>query len=254
MALRILPGLLLASLAWGSEYRVGPGDTLDVRIYDEPELSGNVVVSESCSITLALVKRLEVCGLTPPEVEERIIDAYSGDFLLNPSVSVKVTEYQSQRVDILGAVERPGPQYLHGQTSLLEAISLAGGPTAENVVQVEIVGRDGGARLFTLQQLSSGMEAFVSPGDKVFLKPGEIVFVEGQVDQPGVVSLLEGLTVTQAIALAGGTDEFANVRRVMVRRANGEKQRVNIVRVNRGLEDDPVLGANDRLIVPRSVF
>jgi polysaccharide export outer membrane protein len=237
-----------------SEYLVGSGDELTIQVYQEASLSVDVVVSAECTVTLGLIGRVEVCDLSTDQIAARIADMYTGDYLVNPTIAVKVKEFHSHRVDVLGAVSRPGPQYLDGETTLIEVVSLAGGPNAENVVQVEIVRADGSMLGFDMTRLDGSQPVLVTPGDKVYLKPGEVVYLEGQIARPGVVTLTDGLTVSRAVALAGGASEYANLRRVTVRRASGEKVRVNLNRVSRGLDDDPVLASDDHLVVPRGAF
>lgn len=239
----------------GDGYRIGPGDALHVAVYDEPSLTTNVVVSDGCTVTLALLGKVEVCGRTPAEVEADVTERYKGDFLVNPTVAIKVAEFHSQRVDLLGEVQKRGPIYLEGRTTLVEVISMAGGPTAENVVDVEVVSLDGTTARFDLNALNQTPEkVVVRPGDKVVLKPGKVVYMEGEVVRPGTVTLVDGLTVTQALALAGGAEEYGNLRRVLVRRADGEQVKVNVHRVHRGKDDDPVLKADDHVIVPKSAL
>jgi polysaccharide export outer membrane protein len=240
---------------WGeAEYHVGRGDSLHVQVYEEPTLSGEVVVNDACSISLGLIGAVAVCDLTLSEVEREITKRYAGDYLVSPSVAVRVIRYHSQRVDVLGEVEKPGPQYLEGQTSLIEVLSLAGGPRADNVVQVEIVGVDGSIRQYDLNRLPTEEDVLVREGDRIYLRPGELVYVEGQIARPGAVLLTPGLTVTQALTLAGGPDETANLRRVQINRADGSIVRVNVARVHKGYDEDVVLTADDHLIVPRSPF
>lgn len=252
--------MLLTLMAWSlgttgfaADYVVGAGDTVDIQVYGEPDLSGVVVVSESCTVTLALVDRIDVCGLTADQLEAAVTTAYAGDYLLNPSVKVRVTEFLSQRVDVLGEVGKPGPQYLRGSTSLLEVISLAGG-ALETALWVVVVHEDGETQRYSIDAVSAGETPQVGGGDKVFLESGGVVYVEGQIRKPGAVPLTDGLTVTQALALAGGPDEFASVRRVLVRKSTGEKLRVNVTRVNRGKDDDPILSEDDYVVVPRTAF
>lgn len=247
--------VLVPALATAGDYHVGAGDKLNVHVYDEPDLSGEVLVSEGCTVTLALVGRLSVCGLTPTEIEHLVTDAYAGDYLVNPTIAVKVVDYRSQRIDVMGEVNKRGPMFLERPTSVVEVVSLAGGPTAENVVNVEVYSADGTVASYDLNALTASVASvMVQAGDRVVLKPGEVVFVEGEIKRPGSVTLSEGLTVTQALALAGGPDEYANLRRVLVRRADGSQVRVNVQRVHRGAEDDLVLAADDYLIVPRGAF
>ncbi len=246
---------LLGSPAVAGDYEVGPGDTLFVQVYDEAGLSGEVVVTDGCTITLALVGTVPACDRTTTALEREIAGRYRGDFLLNPTVAVRVTKFHAHRVDVLGEVAKPGPQYLDaGDASLVEVISMAGGPKEDNVVEVEVVSREGDRRAYDYLDLVAGQPATVSRGDKIYLKPGEVVYVEGEIERPGAITLSDGLTVTQAIALAGGADEYANLRRVVLRRVDGSKIRVNVLRVQRGKDEDVRLQRDDHLLVPRGVF
>jgi len=219
------------------------------------ELSGALEVSEACTVPLPLVGRVEVCGMTTAEVEARIVQAYEGGYLLHPTVAVSVSEYRSQKVEVLGAVENKGPVFLKGATTILDVIGMAGGPSEDNVVTIEVVDGEGRVSKYKLPDLLRGDDVAVSAGDTVVLKPGEVVYVEGAVSKPGTVMLADDLTVTQAIALAGGPAEYSNLRRVVVRRADGSKVKVNVVRINRGKpEDDVVLREDDHVIVPDGAF
>lgn len=237
------------------EYRVGPGDVLDVRVYGEDDLSGLVVVSEDCTIPLAYIGRVAACGQSASVLGEAIRDAYAVDYLVNPAVAVRVEEYRSQKVDVLGAVAKSGPVYLRGPTSLVEVISEAGGPMGDNVVRVDVFSENGGVLHHKLPEVMLDPDGIVvSNGDTIILKPGEVVFLEGEVARPGSIIYTDDLTVTQALALAGGPREFAALRRVLVRRADGSKQRVNVVRIHRGLSDDVALAADDHVLVPTGAF
>ncbi|HMV65733.1 MAG TPA: polysaccharide biosynthesis/export family protein [Myxococcota bacterium] len=237
-----------------AEYLVGPGDTLHVQVYEEPTLSGEVVVSDACSISLGLIGRLDVCGRSVSELETEIVSRYAGGYLVDPTIAVRVVRFHSQRIDVLGEVARPGPQYLEGPTSLVEALSLAGGTRADNVVRVTIAHADGTEDAYDLTALPVGEPVMVKERDQVYFLPGDVVYVEGEIHKPGVVTLSQGLTITRALALAGGPTEFAALRRVQVNHPDGSKVRINVVRVHRGDEADLPLVADDHVLVPRSAF
>lgn len=251
-------GVSLLSDAHGEgarEYRVGPGDVLRVHVYNESELSGRVVVNDNCTVTLSLVGRLSVCGSTPYEVEVAVTQAYAEGFLVHPTVAVSVEEFRSQKVDVLGSVNETGPVFLRGRTSVLEVISEAGGPSHENVLNVEVVRRGGQRESYSLMDLVDNPNAVeVRAGDKVILQPGEVVYVEGEVKKPGVVLVSDGLTVTRALALAGGSLEYGNLRRVLIRRADGGQERVNVHRIQRGRAPDVPVGPQDQIMVPAGPF
>lgn len=252
--MRWMLALLLSSQALASEYRVGVGDELDVQVYDEERMSGTVVVNDQCAIKVDFVGYVEVCGRTTTDVEGLLTAAFTPDYLVDPQISVKVAKFRSQRVDVLGEVAKPGPQYLEGPTTLIEVISMAGGPKADNVTAVEIISADGAVRRLNTTSINPGDDVSLSTGDTVYLKPGEVVYIDGEVNKPGVVVLQDGLTVTQALARAGGVGEYANIRRVLVLRGDGEKLRVNLRRVERGTADDVSLNSDDQVRVPRGAF
>lgn len=245
--------LSLSGAAGAGDYLVGRGDAVFVQVYEEPSLSGEVVVTDACTVTLGLIGRVDVCGKTISEVEAEITRRYDGGYLVQPTVAVKVVRYHSQRVDVLGEVARPGPQYLEGTTTLVEAISLAGGPRADNVVRATVLSVDGTEQTFDLTQLPPE-PVVVHEGDQIILLRGQVIYVEGEIERPGAVTLTPGLTVTQALALGGGPADYANLRRVQVNRTDGSTYRVNILRVHRGQEQDVVLEPDDHLIVPRGAF
>lgn len=248
-------GTLCLLAAGSGEYEIGPGDGLRVDVYDEPALSSEVDVSETCAVSLPLVGEVEACGTTPQELATAIEAAYRDGYLVRPSVSVSVVRYRSQRVDVLGSVDKRGPLFLDGETSVVEVISMAGGPSAENVVRVDVIRRDGSREAYDLKALMSAPEQVLAHGgDRIVLRPGEVVYLEGEVKQSGTVTMHEGMTVTQALASAGGPDVYANLKRVLVRRADGSRVRVSVPRIHKGLEEDIVLQPDDHIVVPRGIL
>lgn len=110
---------------------LGPGDVFDVRVYGEEELSGSYQVSGSGTIDYPLVGRIEVAGLEPVEVADRISASLKqGEYLRSPQVSVFVREYNSKKVNIMGAVAKPGTYPVRDGMTVVEAISGAGGLTS----------------------------------------------------------------------------------------------------------------------------
>jgi len=108
-------------------YRVGTDDRLRVNIFGVSELSGEYRVNGAGEVLLPLVGPVAVSGLALNEVEEAIADAYDEKHLRNPSVSVEVTDFRSQQFTLIGAVSSPRVYSVSRQTTLLEAIAMAGG-------------------------------------------------------------------------------------------------------------------------------
>ncbi|GAB4209459.1 MAG: exopolysaccharide export protein VpsN [Sandaracinaceae bacterium] len=110
---------------------IGPGDVFEVRVYAEEDLSNVYRVEVDGSIDFPLVGRVEVAGLDPNAVAHRIRDRLrDAQILVDPHVSVRVQEYNSRRVSVIGAVREPGSYPLRSGMGVVEAVSLAGGFTA----------------------------------------------------------------------------------------------------------------------------
>ena len=256
----ILASLLLASSpALAAEaadnYQLGAGDTLKIEVYGEDGLSREAKITSSCKVEVQLIGAVDVCGRTRAEVATEIQTRLADGYLQQPTVFVDVSEYGSQRIEIKGAVKTPGVRVLEGPTSLSEAITLAGGPDSPNVMRVQLV-TDQGAIEYDIESLSNSRDpVWVQPGNTVILLPPVTVQVFGEVKTSGPVAYQAGMTVTEALGLAGGTTELAGLNRAYVLRADGKTQvRVNIRRIQRGQDADVLLQPNDQLVVRRSIF
>jgi polysaccharide export outer membrane protein len=109
---------------------LGSGDVVEVRVFNEPDLSGTHQVSEGGTIRLPLVGTLQAAGLSPDELTMRIADTYNHRYLRNAEVSLFVKERNSQKVFVLGQVAKPGAVAVNaGRMTVIEAIAAAGGTT-----------------------------------------------------------------------------------------------------------------------------
>lgn len=237
-------------------YQVGPGDTLAVQVYGEAALSGNFPVSSAGELDFPLLGLVDVNGLTAADVSAVLRSRLMPGFLINPNVTVSVSTYASQPVQVLGAVAKPGVYFLHGPTTVLQVLSVAGGVSRDGVNEVRVThgGENGEAVVFPYETLlTQGADAIaLSAGDVVFV-PLSLVSVMGSVGKPGEIAFREGLTVSRCIAAAGGALPTANLGRVFVLRGD-DRTRVNVRRVLAGKEPDLELRAGDRVIVHESAF
>lgn len=118
----------LASLAGlGADYVIGPNDLMDVEVYGVPDLKRTVRVNSSGLVTLPLVGRVMLGGLTAQQAEEKLAAVYGEQYLQNPQISVFIREFTTQKVTVEGAVGRPGIYPFTGQITLLRTIALVGG-------------------------------------------------------------------------------------------------------------------------------
>jgi polysaccharide export outer membrane protein len=113
-----------------ADYRIGPLDTLDVSVYQEPDLSAKALqVDAGGNIALPLMGEMKAKGKTPAELSKEI-EARLGDrYLRNPQVTVSVAASVSQKVSVQGEVTEPGVYPMTGPTTLLDVISMAKGET-----------------------------------------------------------------------------------------------------------------------------
>ena len=108
------------------EYRIGPGDKLRIEVYKDAQLSQSVQVRPDGKITLPLIGDLEANGATPLELRDTIAKSLK-EYITNPTVTVIVVEALASKVYVMGEVTHPGTMELHGPTTILQALAMAGG-------------------------------------------------------------------------------------------------------------------------------
>ncbi|MCP4806698.1 MAG: hypothetical protein GY913_29700 [Proteobacteria bacterium] len=253
-ALCLLIGTSLA--ATEADYEVGAGDTLEVTVYGVPDLSGPFEIDDGGSVAFPLLGPIDVAGLTTPAIAEDLTTRLSPDYLVNPRITVSVSEFGSQPVQVLGSVAKPGVYYLRGDTTLLELLSEAGGVSRGGVDEIRVAhsGDEDSVSTIAYQTLLAGSEAdfALQAGDIVFV-PDSLVAVMGEVGKPSEIAFREGMTVSQRIAAAGGLLVTGSKRRVLILR--GEDQiRVNLATILTGESSDIVLEPGDRVFVKRAIF
>ncbi len=255
---------LLASVA-RAEYRVGPGDVLEITVFEEKELNRVVRVSADGFIAFPLVGKVKVAGLTPLEIADLLTRELAEDYLVNPQVGVFVKEYVSRYVEVMGKVGSPGRYNLTGDAHLTNVLSRAGGPTKEagkTAVVVRTVG-EGETQPkpqyidlhALLEEGDMSLNVPIHSGDLVYVPGADEVFVNGEVAQPGAVVYVEGMTLMQAISKVGSFKQSAAMNRIqIVRRVDGQEQiiRVDARKIQEGKAPDPLLKPGDMISVPRS--
>jgi polysaccharide export outer membrane protein len=253
------------------DYEVGPGDVLEVTVYGNDDISRIPIVQTNGSISMPLMGEVQVAGLTVAEVQRKITNLLAKDYLVNPQVEVKVREYNSQFVSVVGEVNSPGRKPLRGRTRLIDLLSEAGGfkPTASAEVMVTRTDGDfGDGRKSITVQLSrsaspSGQDLVnlqlpLKNGDIITAFPKAYVTVDGEVNRPGRYAIEADLTVTGAVSLAGGRTRFGS-NGVKVRRTDPQTGKVTILKVNlkdvrNGKKPDVPLLPNDVISVSRRIF
>ncbi|WP_420479184.1 polysaccharide biosynthesis/export family protein [Brevundimonas sp. FT23028] len=144
-----------------SEYRIGVGDKLTIRVFQVPDLSfDELVVDTSGNIQLPLIGAVRASERTALELSSDIATKLSAQYLRNPQVTVTVAEAASQKITVDGAVTKPGVYEMRGTTSLLQAVAMAEGPSpVANLTQVAVFRTIEGQRsvaVFDLQAIRQG--------------------------------------------------------------------------------------------------
>jgi polysaccharide export outer membrane protein len=257
--------------AFVKEYRIGPKDLLEITVFELPELNQTVRVSEDGSISLPLLGRVEIKGLTKEELEKKLVSLLEEKWLQKARVTVFIKEYQSQRVSVIGAVGKPGMYELVGRVSLLEMISQAGGLTDRAASELYVLreGKNGVQAKLAIDLndliINNNLKLNIPlmPRDVVNIPIDQIinVFVFGAVRNPGAlqVKMSKKITLLQAIAQAGGTAEGASKSGIVIKRKDKKtgketKIKVNLKDIIKGKKPDIELQEGDVVYVPESVF
>lgn len=142
------------------DYVIGPLDTIDITVFNEPEISSKgVPVDASGSLALPLIGRVRAAGMTATSLADGLRDKY-GRYYVDPQVTVIVTSSVSQRVTVQGQVKEPGIYDVRGATTLLDAIALASGESEDAALREVLVIRniqgERMAALFDLNRIRRG--------------------------------------------------------------------------------------------------
>jgi polysaccharide export outer membrane protein len=253
-----------------SDYRIGRQDLLEIKVFDVEELNQTVRVADDGSITMPLLGRLVVGGLTKTDLEQKLAVLLEERYVRDPQVTVFVREYESKRVAVSGAVKKPGSYAMLGRKTLLEMLSLAGGLDKDLGKQIIIFRpTEGGPTRripLDLEQLvyaaDPSLNMPVEPGDIIYVPAVEKIriFVTGAVKRPDMYEVPrdEPISVLKAVTLAGGTTDRAAKKRVQIMRSDPDGNRVNLVvnlrKIRRGKAEDPLLQKGDIVLVPESFF
>lgn len=246
-------------------YRVGPGDVLDITVFEVDELSKPATVGPRGTLVVPLLGEIQAEGWTPLEIAAQLEKLYGESLLRDPQISVAVRDYRSQPVSVVGAVVRPGIYQLQGRRRLLEVLAMAGGLANGSGDEIRVA-RHGekapaeelalSARALLAGPSDARHNPWIEPYDVVSVAKTGLVYVLGAVARPGGYPIeQESMTVLRAISLAQGLDSRAAPQKARVIRQQGAAKQEMEVPINdilRGAAADAPLQDNDILFVPDS--
>lgn len=268
---RLNDNLVLGALAQQGpiedSYLIGPDDLLEIEAYNLEELKKTVRVNSSGDIALPLVGVIHVKGLTTAETEAFIAKKLD-KFVEETVVTVFVKEYKSQRVSVIGAVNKPNVFAVTGQRYLLDMLMMAEGLSKEAgsicyVIRPTLKNNPAGRaetividldELLMNGNLSLNIPVFA--GDAVHVPKGGIFFVDGAVKVPGAYTMKSRTTLVQALSMAQGVNTDASLADIRIFRSNNKGERETIVAdyeaMRNGEKPDVMIAENDIIIVPKS--
>ena len=243
-----------------STLQLGAGDLVEMTVYNIPELATKTRISSQGDMYCPLIGYMHVAGLTT-EQAQAAIEQRLADFVKNPHVALFVSQYASQGASVLGEVAKPGIYPVLGRQHLFDLLSAAGGLTEKAGRSLSITHRDQPDSPLTIalpRNLTDNSETNVQvfPGDTIIVRKADIVYVVGDVLRPsGVLMDAGGLTVLQALALAGGGGRTAklNGAKLLRKEPTGTTETpVELQKMLQAKVPDMPMQPNDILIVPTS--
>lgn len=246
--------------------KIGPDDLIAIAVYDSPELTRTVRVSEEGRIRLPMLKRaIPAAGLQPRELEKAVADALRAEqILVDPVVTVTVAEYRSRPIRVAGAVKLPLTFQASGNVSLLDAVTRAEGlaPEAGSEILLTHATADGKAVTdhIAVKALFDGAHPELNPrlvgGEEIRVPEASKVYVAGSVKNPGAFTLKDGkdTSVLKVLALTGGLAPFASKQAYIYRAKPGTEEKeeipVPLSRIVGRKAPDVTLQADDIFYVP----
>jgi polysaccharide export outer membrane protein len=263
-------------------YLLGPGDTLDVRIFGQPDLNAIVEVDSDGNISSLpfLEAPIPAKCRTDKEIQKDITKAYA-KYIKNPQVSVRIAERKSrQPATVFGAVRQPTRVQMQRKVRLNELMVVSGGFTerasgtiqifhteplmcpqpGEEALAAPIDSTKAPFEIIKISELRSGKSQanpVVRPGDIVLVTEAEPIYITGSVVSPQGVFLRDQLTLSRALAMVGGVRKEAKTSDVRIYRqkpgaTDQETIKVDYAAIKKNQKPDFFLQAFDIVEVPEA--
>jgi polysaccharide export outer membrane protein len=213
-----------------------------------------------------MLGRVRASGRKPREIADEVKAKLEDGYIRYAQVTLEVEQYRSRSIFVVGEVRSPGKYPMTGDMTLIEALAAAGSTmtTASTEVLILRPRNSGAAQPLTIDQSDQANVTRVSlsdlqlgklsenvklmEGDTIFVPKAQKFFMTGQIRNPGAYTYERGLTVLQAISLAGGlTDKGSNRRLKVIRMVNGKK-------VEQGVDLDDLIQPADTLVIPQRLL
>ncbi len=268
----LMVGFFLGSAFAQKNYRLGPEDEIEIRVWDHDDLTRKTQVGLDGTISFPFAGVIKAQGLSVQELQKELERRLGPKYIVDPHVSITVTQYKSHKYFVVGNVQRPGTYPLIKPIRVVEAISQAGGVASgtyskplsgavaiiiraqpgENSDRPKLPDQIPASRKITVS-LSDALAGDptqnleIKNGDTVYV-PNLVYYVSGEVKKPGRYPYEENMTVLQAVTTAEGFNDKASPRSTyIIRKKSGREEKINV-----GMED--LIRPGDTIVVPESWF
>ncbi|RJP39328.1 MAG: hypothetical protein C4548_11875 [Desulfobacteraceae bacterium] len=257
-----------ATLTTGrSEYLIGPGDLLEIKIFEAEKLNTTVRVNSRGMVSLPLLGEIAIGGLTAIETERFIQEQYKASYIRDPHVSIFIREHFSQKVTVIGQVRNPGTYDYPSKQRLLDALALAGGLTDRAGRNVQIrrysdmaIDIPQSTFLVNIDQLinegRTELNVHVNGGDIIYVPEAGLFFVDGAIRRPGEYIIKKTMSIKEAVYAAGGLEPFADPRELIILRAteDGKRKEIKVNLEDEGEEAHPLMIQDKDIIMVNARF
>lgn len=216
-AIALVLSLLTAAAALAAaptpDYKLAAGDSIKVQVYQSPDLTVEARVSEDGTISYPLVGSVHIGGMSIPQAEKTVAHALErGKFLKQPQVNIVLLQVRGNQVSVLGEVQRPGRFPLETMTvRVSDMLATAGGINPQGADQVLVSGTRNGKPFRKAIDVPSlfrpggaNEDVLLAPGDTLYVTKAPTFYIYGAAQRPGTYKIERGMTVQQALAVAGG--------------------------------------------------
>ena len=212
------------SSADDANYLLGPGDTVKISVYNNPDLTLETRITESGTISFPLLGEVALGGMTTSSAERKLANELeNGGFVKQPQINILVVQYQSKMVSILGNVYKPGRYSLDRTMSLTEVLAVAGGVTVDGSDLITVIGKSGKADYDLRNIVKKGDSSYninIAGGETVYVPRASMFYIYGEAQRPGSYRIEREMTIMQALAQGGGPTPRGTERGIQLHRRN----------------------------------
>jgi len=237
------------------EYLLGDGDTVNIKVYGQSDLSVDARISPEGTIPYPLLDEVTIGGLTPEAAGRKIARRLKDEgFIKSPQVALSVKDYTSQQIHVLGQINNPGNYPLEGENTVVHLIARAGGVTRDAADVIFVVKNSAGRKpvrheidLLKFYDGDMTQNIPVTRGDTILVPKMDTFYIHGEVKRSGEYRLEKGMTVVQALSVGGGLSDRGSLKGIKVTRrlAEGKTEKID-VELTDNIQPNDVLYVKER--------